>query len=179
MFYPYLSFGTNFVKIHWVWFFCLKNQTKSKSSQTLHSSVGTGLRWEDRLLQSLLGSFAHIILACAQTQLCPDMFGRDFGLFSHCSPLGRYWMGFGRPEKLRAHVLQVTKVSMTTCLAHIEPRLWSWPNFSQIWENLNFCRQSVQKLTDSTQHSESSWNIEIGTMAKQCTLEPWPTELFF
>jgi len=107
------------------------------------------------------------------------MFGRDFGLFSHCSPLGRYWMGFGRPEKLRAHVLQVTKVSMTTSLAHIEPRLWSWPNFSQIWENLNFCRQSVQKLTDSTQHSESSWNIEIGTMAKQCTLEPWPTELFF
>ena len=103
----------------------------------------------------------------------------DFWFFSHCSPLGRYWMGFGRPEKLRAHVLQVTKVSMTTCLAHIEPRLWSWPNFSQIWENLKFCRQSVQKLTDSTQHSESSWNIEIGTMAKQCTLEPWPTELFF
>ena len=33
MFYPYLSFGTKFVKIHWVWFFfskiCLSTQGKS------------------------------------------------------------------------------------------------------------------------------------------------------
>ena len=138
-------------------------------TQSLHTGPYSQV-WET------LHTWSYHVGGCAQT--CLGQIG-DFWFFSHSGPLQRWRMDIFRPENLRLPALQVTKVSRITSPVHIEPIPRSWPGFSKIWENLNFCGQSVQKLIASTQQCDPSEKLWDSLDWRQCTLQPGLTKLLF